>query len=110
MPSQSGEVPSTTSLQRSLAVRSSTSHGIRWPSIRTIAVSDSSDGEEGASRISLERMSPIEGPPRQRRISEDEPPSSEMGRIKEVEGPKAEQIALPPDPPEIQTTETAPRS
>ena len=56
------------------------------------------DGEEGdgASRISRDRMSPIEGPPRQRKISEDDPPSSEMGRTNaELEGEKTLQMELP---------------
>lgn len=34
----------------------------------------------GMSRMRRDRMSPMEGPPRQRRISLDEPPSSETAR------------------------------
>jgi hypothetical protein len=46
--------------------------------------------------MSRERMSPIEGPPRQRRISEEEPPSSEMGSTNaEDEGEKTLQIEFP---------------
>jgi hypothetical protein len=49
------------------------------------------------------RISPMEGPPKHRKISADEPPSSDTGRTKLGDGPKAEAIALAPVPPEMIT-------
>lgn len=117
IPSHSSELPSTTSLQRSLAFRSDTFHGIRWlksfktasvPSLSSSRTVDviftevvgavevpSSSAAAAARRMRRERMSPIDGPPSVRRISEEDPPSSDIGRMKVVDGPKAEQIALP---------------
>lgn len=46
-------------------------------------------------------MSPIEGPPKQRRISAELPPSSETGSTKAGEGPKALANELAPVPPEM---------
>lgn len=72
-----------------------------------MAASGLSSGASGMSRTSLDRMSPIAGPPSTRWISLDEPPSSEMGRMNEVElergGRKAPMRALQPVPPETTT-------
>ena len=43
---------------------------------------------------------PIDGPPRTRMISLDEPPSSETGSTKQALS-NAEQMAFPPEPPDI---------
>ena len=43
---------------------------------------------------------PIDGPPRTRMISLDEPPSSETGSTKHASS-NAEQMAFPPEPPDI---------
>ena len=43
---------------------------------------------------------PMDGPPRTRMISLDEPPSSETGSTK-LALSKAEQMAFPPEPPDI---------
>ena len=43
----------------------------------------------------------MEGPPKHRSISDEEPPSSETGRTKAGDGPKAAAIALVPVPPEM---------
>jgi hypothetical protein len=48
-------------------------------------------------------MSPIEGPPKHRNISADDPPSSDTGSTKAGEDPKAVAIELAPVPPEITT-------
>jgi hypothetical protein len=47
-----------------------------------------------------ERGVPIDGPPRTRMISLDEPPSSETGSTKHGLS-NAEQMAFPPEPPDI---------
>jgi hypothetical protein len=52
-------------------------------------------------------MSPIDGPPKHRRISLDDPPSSETGRTKAGLAPKAEAIELAPVPPDMITYEGA---
>lgn len=49
------------------------------------------------------RISPIEGPPKHLNISAEEPPSSDTGRTKAGDGPKAETIELAPVPPEMIT-------
>lgn len=64
----------------------------------TAARAGGQDGEvgEGARRIRRDRMSPIEGPPRHLRISDELPPSSDIGRMKVVVmGEKVEQMAFP---------------
>lgn len=43
----------------------------------------------------------MEGPPKQRNISDDDPPSSETGKTNAGEGPKAEAMLLAPVPPEM---------
>jgi hypothetical protein len=55
-------------------------------------------------------MSPMLGPPKTRNISLLEPPSSLMGRMNFVKGPKEEQMAFPPVPPDTQQIETEERS
>ena len=53
------------------------------------------------SRTGISRISPIEGPPKHRKISADEPPSSETGRTNAGEDPKAETKELAPVPPDM---------
>ena len=53
------------------------------------------------SLVSHVRISPIEGPPKHRKISAEEPPSSETGRTNAGEDPKAETNELAPVPPEM---------
>ena len=59
--------------------------------------------------MSLDLISPIEGPPRTRIISDEDPPSSETGSTKyALVGLNAVQIAFPPVPPETTTKECEP--
>lgn len=51
-------------------------------------------------------MSPIDGPPKHLRISEEEPPSSETGRTNAGESPKAEANELAPVPPDMTRNES----
>lgn len=53
-------------------------------------------------------MSPMDGPPKQRRISDDEPPSSDTGRTNAGEGPNALAMELAPVPPEKIKYDSAP--
>lgn len=102
-PAHRGLRPSTMSLHSSRASRSDTLAGSRYDSISRIADRTEDGRADGIRRTSLDLMSPIEGPPRTRIISLEDPPSSETGRAKHALS-KALQIALPPDPPDITTT------
>jgi hypothetical protein len=53
------------------------------------------------------RISPIDGPPKHRRISADDPPSSDTGSTKAGEAPKAVAIEFAPVPPEITTYDSS---
>ena len=56
------------------------------------------------------RMSPIDGPPKQRNISAEEPPSSDTGRTNAGDGPNADAIELAPVPPDMMRYERDPGS
>lgn len=122
IPDQRGLCPSIISLHSSRASRSETFAGSLYErSVRT-APRGEFGGAGGIIRTSLERMSPctrfesvtpriiirrkhegrvpIDGPPRTRMISLDEPPSSETGSTKHALL-NAEQMAFPPEPPDI---------
>lgn len=121
IPDQRGLCPSMMSLHSSRASRSETFAGNLYErSVRTAPRGEF--GGAGIIRTSLERISPythfesvthednqlekdeggapIDGPPRTRMISLDEPPSSETGSIKHALS-NAEQMAFPPEPPDI---------
>jgi hypothetical protein len=80
IPSHSRLRPSTMSRHSSRASRSVHRAGSRYASNARMASSGDADSADGISRTSLLRISPTDGPPRTRMISEDEPPSSETGR------------------------------
>lgn len=60
-------------------------------------------------RPAASRISPMDGPPKHRRISDEDPPSSETGRTKAGEAPKALAMELAPVPPEMIRYNNAPR-
>lgn len=110
------------SLHSSRASRSETFAGNLYESSVRTAPRGEFEGAGGIIRTSLERISPctrfelvtregdqlkkhgggipIDGPPRTRMISLDEPPSSETGSTKHASS-NAEQMAFPPEPPDI---------
>lgn len=122
IPDQRGLCPSMISLHSSRASRSETFAGNLYErSVRT-APRGEFGSAGGIKRTSLERISPctrfesvthednqlkkdkggvpIDGPPRTRMISLDEPPSSETGSTKHALS-NAEQMAFAPEPPDI---------
>ena len=63
---------------------------------------DEAEGGSGMSRTSLDLRSPIDGPPKTRMISLDEPPLSLMGMMYVALGVALTSV-LYPDPPDMTT-------